>query len=213
MIYDTLENLSRCSGIAPEAVNALLKTLPEFSADEKKMLIGSSDFLGLNHYTSSYVSGYPPQGAGNEVVGNGGLSDDQGVYLIPVPGCQKTDMNWAIVPWGLRKLLNWIAKRYQNPPLYITENGCAAPEPDEESAQNDIMRQEYLRDYIAEALKARNEDNVNLRGYFCWTLLDNFEWTSGYLRHFGLVRCSPGNLERVPKGSYYTYRDMIRQNN
>ena len=132
--------------------------------------------------------------------------------MIPVPGCQKTDMNWAIVPWGLRKLLNWIAKRYQNPPLYITENGCAAPETDVESAKNDIMRQQYLRDYIAEALKAKNEDKVNLRGYFCWTLMDNFEWTSGYLRHFGLVRCSPDDLTRIPKGSYYTYRDIILQN-
>ena len=201
------------TGEYPELMRSRLgKRLPEFSADEKKMLIGSTDFLGLNHYTSSYVSGYPPRDAGNEVVGNGGLSDDQDVYLTPIPGCQKTDMNWAIVPWGLRKLLKWIAKRYNNAPIYITENGCAAPEPDEESAKNDIMRQKYLQDYIAEALKAKNEDNVNLRGYFCWTLLDNFEWTSGYLRHFGLVRCTPQKLERIPKGSYYTYKNIIKNN-
>ena len=201
------------TGEYPEMMRSRLgKRLPEFSADEKNMLIGSTDFLGLNHYTSSYVSGKAPEDAGNDVVGNGGLSDDQDVYLSPVPGCQKTDMKWAIVPWGLRKLLNWIAKRYQNLPLYITENGCAAPEPDEESAKSDVMRQQYLRDYIAEALKAKSEDNVNLCGYFCWTLLDNFEWTSGYLRHFGLVRCTPEKLERIPKESYFTYRDIIQQN-
>ena len=73
------------------------------------------------------------------------------------------------------------------------------------------MRQQYLQDYIAEALKARDEDKVNLRGYFCWSLMDNFEWTSGYLRRFGLVRCSPDKLDRIPKGAYYTYRDMIRK--
>ena len=119
-------------------------------------------------------------------------------------------MGWQIVPWGLRKMLNWIARRYQNPPLYITENGCAAPEPDEASAINDRMRQTYLRDYIAEALKARELDQVDLRGYFCWSLLDNFDWTNGYLRHFGLVRCTPEKLERIPKGAYYTYREIIR---
>ena len=200
------------TGEYPEMMRSRLgKSLPEFSAEEKEMLIGSADFLGLNHYTSSYVSGHPPKDEGKEVVGNGGLSDDQGVYLIPVPGAQKTDMGWAIVPWGLRKLLNWIAKRYRDTPIYITENGCAAPEPDEGSAKNDIMRQKYLQDYISEALKARDEDKVDLRGYFCWSLLDNFEWTSGYLRRFGLVRCSPDKLDRIPKGAYYTYRDMIRK--
>ena len=200
------------TGEYPEMMRSRLgKRLPEFSAEEKEMLIGSADFLGLNHYTSSYVSGHPPKNEGKEVVGNGGLADDQGVYLVPVPGAPKTDMGWAIVPWGLRKLLNWIAKRYRNTPIYITENGCAAPEPDEESAKNDVMRQKYLQDYIAEALKARDEDKVDLRGYFCWSLLDNFEWTSGYLRRFGLVRCSPDKLDRIPKGAYYTYRDMIRK--
>ena len=200
------------TGEYPEMMRSRLgKRLPEFSAEEKKMLIGSADFLGLNHYTSSFVSGRPPKDEGKEVVGNGGLSDDQGVYLVPVPGAQKTDMGWAIVPWGLRKLLNWIAKRYRNAPIYITENGCAAPEPDEEASKNDVMRQQYLQDYIAEALKARDEDKVNLRGYFCWSLMDNFEWTSGYLRRFGLVRCSPDKLDRIPKGAYYTYRDMIRK--
>jgi len=200
------------TGEYPEMMRSRLgKILPEFSAGEKEMLIGSADFLGLNNYTSSYVSGYPPKNEGKEDVDNGGLSDDQGVYLVPVPGVEKTDMGWPIVPWGLRKLLVWIAKRYRNTPIYVTENGCAAPEPDEESAKNDVMRQKYLQDHIAEVLKARDEDKVNLRGYFCWSLLDNFEWTSGYLRRFGLVRCSPDNLERIPKGAYYTYRDIIQK--
>lgn len=200
------------TGEYPEMMRSRLgKRLPEFTAEEKKMLIGSSDFLGLNHYTSSFVSGKPPKNDGKEVVGNGGLSDDQGVYLVPVPNAEKTDMGWAIVPWGLRKLLNWIANRYRNTPIYITENGCAAPEPDVESSKNDVMRQQYLQDYIAEALKARQEDKVDLRGYFCWTLLDNFEWTSGYLRRFGLVRCSPDQLDRIPKGAYQTYREIIQK--
>ena len=200
------------TGEYPEAMRTRLgKRLPEFTSEEKKILIGSSDFLGLNHYTSSYVSAFPPEDAAGSAVGNGGFSDDQEVYFIPIPNCSKTDMGWDIVPWGLRRMLNWIARRYQNPPLYVTENGCAAPEPDEASAKNDTMRQMYLRDYIAEALKARDADHVNLRGYFCWSLLDNFEWTSGYLRHFGLVRCTPEKLERIPKGAYYTYREIIRE--
>ena len=96
--------------------------------------------------------------------------------------------------------------------MYVTENGCSCPEPDVESALNDTMRQEYLKAYTASCLAARDEDGVDVRGYFCWTLLDNFEWTSGYARHFGLVRCTPSDLTRIRKGGFRTYRDIIAAN-
>lgn len=91
-------------------------------------------------------------------------------------------------------MLNWIGRRYPGLPIYVTENGCSCVEPDLASAENDTMRSDFLKDYTAAMLAARDEDGVNVRGYFCWTLMDNFEWTSGYSKHFGLIRTSPDDL-------------------
>ncbi|MBR2633747.1 MAG: family 1 glycosylhydrolase, partial [Lentisphaeria bacterium] len=66
--------------------------------------------------------------------------------------------------------------------------------------------------YIDATLEARDKDNVNVAGYFCWSLLDNFEWAYGYAKTFGIIACSPQNTDRVPKKSYYTYRDIISRN-
>lgn len=176
--------------------------LPEFTSDERKFVAGSVDFLGLNHYTTLYASAEPPAvGCDIGPNGNGGMIADQDVFLSVDPAWVQTDMVWSIVPWGLRKMLNWVGERYPGIPVYVTENGCSCPEPDVESALNDTMRQEYLKAYTASCLAARDEDGVDVRGYFCWTLLDNFEWTSGYARHFGLVRCTPSDLTRIRKGA------------
>lgn len=198
-------------GEYPEIMRSRLgKRLPDFTPEEKKLLAGSVDFLGLNHYTTLYASATPPT-TGSDIGpnGNGGMMQDQAVYLSVDPSWVQTDMVWSIVPWGLRKTLNWISKRYKNIPVYVTENGCSCLEPDVEASKNDIMRQDFLRDYTAECLKARDIDGVDLRGYFCWTLLDNFEWCQGYDRHFGLIRCSPRDLTRIPKGGYYAYQQII----
>lgn len=187
--------------------------LPEFTSDERKFVAGSVDFLGLNHYTTLYASAEPPAvGCDIGPNGNGGMIADQDVFLSVDPAWVQTDMVWSIVPWGLRKMLNWVGERYPGIPVYVTENGCSCPEPDVESALNDTMRQEYLKAYTASCLAARDEDGVDVRGYFCWTLLDNFEWTSGYARHFGLVRCTPSDLTRIRKGGFRTYRDIIAAN-
>lgn len=119
-------------------------------------------------------------------------------------------MPWNIVPWGFRKLLNWIAARYPGYAVYVTENGCACAEPDAAAALNDEQRCRFLRDYTAAMQTAIDEDGVDVRGYFCWTLMDNFEWVHGYGKRLGLIRVSPDNLERVPKASFYAYREIIR---
>ncbi len=187
------------------------KRLPEFTAPEKAMLKGSSDFLGLNHYSTLYASATPVDGNDIGPSGNGGMSDDQGVFLTVDPTWEQTDMQWNIVPWGFRKLLNWIAARYPGYPIYVTENGCAVDEPDTLAALDDDVRCRFLTGYIGAMLKAKKEDKLDIRGYFCWSLLDNFEWAHGYTKRFGLIRCSPDNLERLPKRSFHTYAEIIRK--
>lgn len=198
-------------GEYPEMMREKLgRRLPKFSIEDKKLIARSADFLGLNHYTTLYASATPPTvGCDIGPNGNGGMIADQNVFLSVDPDWEQTDMVWNIVPWGLRKMLNWVACRYPGIPIYVTENGCSTPEPDTASAQNDTMRQNFLKSYTAACLAAKEIDNVDVRGYFCWTLLDDFEWNNGYNRHFGLVRCSPEELTRIPKGSFFTYRDII----
>ncbi|MCI5779583.1 MAG: GH1 family beta-glucosidase [Lentisphaeria bacterium] len=201
------------TGEYPETMRRRLGgRLPEFSSSEKVLLTGSADFLGLNHYTTMYASDSPPPGGGDTTAsGNGGMIDDQQVWLSPPDGCAKTDMGWAVVPWGLRNMLRWIAERYGNPPIYVTENGCSDPITGISDPLEDAARSSFIRAYTREALAAKTDSHVDLRGYFYWSLLDNFEWTSGYQRHFGLIRCTPDDLRRRPKKSFDEYRKIIEE--
>jgi beta-glucosidase/6-phospho-beta-glucosidase/beta-galactosidase len=127
------------------------------------------------------------------------------------PIWRQNDMGWNVVPKGLYDYLLWIAKRYNNPLLYITENGSAEHEPTLASAVADGHRQDYIRDHIR-ACAAAIHDGSNLMGYFVWSLLDNFEWGLGYERRFGIVRVNFETLQRTLKGSAKLYRDIIHTN-
>ncbi|MBO5645368.1 MAG: beta-glucosidase [Lentisphaeria bacterium] len=177
--------------------------MPKFTEEEKALLKNSVDFIGLNHYSTKYVSNTPVEGCLEK---SGNIYDDPDVYNWIDPEWEKTQMGWSFVPWGLNKLLKWIGKRYNNIPIYITENGCAT------EGIDDDFRCRFLTQYIDATLEARDKDNVNVAGYFCWSLLDNFEWAYGYAKTFGIIACSPQNTDRVPKKSYYTYRDIISRN-
>ena len=138
---------------------------------------------------------------------------DQGARWSYDPAWTLTDMGWGIVPWGLRKQLNWIQQRY-NPSggIIITENGCALKEPDALTAKSDKVRVQFLHDYITEIHKAISEDGVDCRGYFVWSLLDNFEWAYGYTKRFGLHWMNYETLERVPKDSSKWYAKVVAAN-
>ena len=94
-------------------------------------------------------------------------------------------MNWAVVPWGCQKLLEWIDKRYDRPDIYITENGCAYADEIVEGLVNDQDRVDFYKGYL-EACQNAMEGGVQLKGYFAWSFMDNFEWASGYDKRFGL---------------------------
>lgn len=182
--------------------------LPAFTEQQKQLLLGSSDFFGLNHYTTMYAS--KPDGSAKQqsVYGNGGLSEDQGVELSVDPDWQKTSMQWAVVPWGCRKLLHWIKDRYASPDIYITENGCAYDDELVDGVVQDTKRVEFFSSYLEECGNAI-ESGVNLKGYFAWSMLDNFEWALGYSKRFGLHYVDFNSFERTPKSSAIWFADLM----
>jgi beta-galactosidase len=184
--------------------------LPQFSAEDTARIKGSVDFLGLNHYTTHYASATPQDNAINAADGNGGMVADQQVYLGCDPSWERTDMGWFVVPWGFRKMLNWVAQRYPGLDIYVTENGCANPLPAEESSQQDHFRVRFLQGYLGALADAIDQDHLPIQGYFCWSLLDNFEWAYGYSKRFGLVHCDFASGHRTPKNSYYFYQQYIQ---
>jgi beta-glucosidase len=187
--------------------------LPVFTEEEKKLIKGSSDFFGLNHYTSSYV------------IHQDEPTEEEGYYRDR--GCLTTserdgkligprgEPTWLfVVPRGFRAVLNWVWKRYEKPDIYITENGVSAPHESllsVEVALEDEFRVGYYRDYIKEMSKAINEDGVNVLGYMAWSLFDNFEWADGYEKRFGLfyVNYNSTKYERYPKKSAKWYSKLI----
>lgn len=113
-------------------------------------------------------------------------------------------------PWGARKLLNWIKTRYNNPPVLITENGWS----DTNGSLSDSWRIHYYQWYINNVLQAIKLDGCNVKGYTAWSLLDNFEWTSGYTQKFGMnyVNFSDPNRPRMAKDSAMWYAKLVQNN-
>ncbi|TDH17495.1 hypothetical protein EPR50_G00008810 [Perca flavescens] len=181
--------------------------LPVFSPQEKSYIKGTCDFLGLGHFTTRYVTlkNYP-SGLGDSYFADRDLAE-----LVdpkwPDPGSE-----WLYsVPWGFRRLLNFVKTQYGNPMIYVTENGVS-----EKMLCTDLCddwRMQYFKDYIDEMLKAI-KDGVNVKGYTAWSLLDNFEWDEGYSERFGLyyVDFRNKNKPRYPKASVQFYKRIISSN-
>jgi len=172
------------------------ETPPPVLDGDMEIIATPVDFLGLNYYFEPVVAADPEQPEGFRVVDS---------------HHETTDMEWPVTPLGLSRHLRWvwnhIGGRY---PLYITENGCAMPDeltPDGLRC-HDPQRVQYLQEHFSAALDAV-EEGIDLRGYFVWSLLDNFEWSLGYTKRFGIVYADYVNQRRVPKDSYYYLREVI----
>jgi len=168
--------------------------LPAIEDGDLETIAQPIDFLGINNYTSPLV------GADN---------DGNRSRIVRRADVDRTDMGWEVVPGGLRDLLLRVTRDYQPAAIYVTENGAAYPDVrGHDGSVADPERQSYLEGYIGAAAEAV-ASGVPLRGYFAWSMLDNFEWAWGYWKRFGLVYIDYATLERVPKGSFYWYRDLI----
>ena len=127
-------------------------------------------------------------------------------------GYPTTDFNWPVVPDGFRECLVGLKERYPDlPPVYITENGCSYPDgPDAAGVVDDQRRVSYLDSHL-KAVGEAIAEGVDVRGYYTWSLLDNFEWAQGYVERFGIVHVDYETQQRTPKASYHWYADVIRQ--
>lgn len=191
--------------------NLASSRLPTFSEEEKKMIKGTYDFYGLNYYTTRIISDPACNEQGNRI------HPDLDVVSATDPSWDSGGSSWLyIVPWGLRKLLNFITKRYNNPAIFITENGCSTKHPSdatEETLQlDDTQRQRYIKSHIQEVLKAYQEDEVDVKGYFLWSLMDNFEWSAGFTERFGIYHVDFNSGTRRPRKSAEEYRKIVDYN-
>ncbi len=183
--------------------------LPRFNEADLEILMGSSDFFGIKHYTTLLASEAKGNMKKDFVFGNGGLSKDQHVNLSVDKEWKKTKMNWSIVPWGLERLLHWIDDRYDQPEIVITENGAAFDDKVVDGVINDKSRIDFYQQYLMACHDAL-ASGVNLTGYFAWSLMDNFEWASGFSKRFGIYHVDFETLERTPKASAKWYQKMIQ---
>jgi beta-glucosidase len=163
------------------------------------------DFLGVNYYSRHVVRA---GSAGDEPSSWVGSDDVEFVSR----GLPRTEMGWEIDPSGLYDVLTRVHRDYPRLPLYITENGAAFPdEPTADDGVRDPERIAYLESHFRAARRAI-DDGVDLRGYFVWTLMDNFEWGWGYSKRFGLVHVDYETLRRTPKDSARWFAEVTRRN-
>nr|CRL08768.1 Beta-glucosidase 1 [Zygaena filipendulae] len=178
--------------------------LPKYTASERNSIRGSADFFGLNHYSSYLVT---PSSFESEWR-KPSLNHDTGVKTSHDPNWPKPGADWlAVYPPGFRKLLKWISKKYGNRvPIIITENGLC-----DEGQLKDYERVSYFNEYLNQLLLAKYEDGVNVQGYFAWTLMDDFEWASGYKVKFGLYHVDFESPERTrtAKLSVNAYKNIV----
>ncbi|XP_030041345.2 myrosinase 1 [Manduca sexta] len=179
--------------------------LPTFTEEEVKALLGSSDFFGLNHYTT-YLMSPSTMEPGWKVPS---LEHDTRVKLEQHPKWPKPGADWLTVyPPGFRKLLNWVTNKYgRNIPIIVTENGMC-----DHGQIDDYERVSYYNKYLYQLLLAIHTDGCKVEGYFAWTLMDDFEWTDGYTAKFGLysVDFNSPNKTRTPKLSAKNYRGIVK---
>jgi len=201
-------------GDYPEQMKRLVgDRLPAFTDEEKAMITGTADFLGLNHYTSALVVNQKNDSAQR------GWNNDQEAFMIQDPRWPCSASPWLkVYPLGIRKLLKWLKDTYGDIEIIVTENGTSE---DDNSAGAfsatglaDVGRQYYYTMYINEMLKSIALDGVRVTSYTAWSLLDNYEWKRGYTQRFGAHRVdfTDPNRTRTPKDSVAMLRDIYGDN-
>ena len=198
------------AGRYPDLAREVYAAITDFAfieGDDLTRIAAPLDFLGVNYYFPSDIA------EGPYLVEDPRQRTATVLAAEPVvaPGAERTATGWPISADGLYRLLTWLKATYPAlPPIYITENGRACDDvltPD--GTVHDVDRVRYLDDHLG-ALSLAMRDGIDVRGYYCWSLLDNFEWAEGYAKRFGLVYVDYATQKRIPKDSFAWYRDVIR---
>ncbi|MEU7183998.1 MULTISPECIES: GH1 family beta-glucosidase [Streptomyces] len=183
----------------------LAALLPGPVADDLRVISEPLDWYGINYYQPTLVGAPDPAATGPADFGGIALPPELPFAPREIEGYPRTDFGWPVVPEALTELLLSFRERYgaSLPPVMITENGCAY------EGVEDGARIAFLDGHLR-ALHEAMDAGVDVRGYFVWSLMDNFEWAEGYARRFGLVHIDFSTLVRTPKASYRWLRDALR---
>ncbi len=183
-------------GVYPEKWLLKLKTLhidlSFMDMDKIYEMKNSLDYLGINyysHHTIAYDINHPFN-----------FKHVDTIY-------DKTAMGWEVHAEGLIDLIKVIRKAYSDIDIYITENGAAFDDEFKDGSIHDVQRQKYIIDHATRIYEER--ERLNIKGYYCWSLMDNFEWAFGYTKRFGLIYIDFKTLKRFPKDSYFAYKNLI----
>jgi beta-glucosidase len=191
-----LESIAK--GTYPQAALVGLEPhMPDNWQDDMATISTPIDWLGVNYYSRNLVSAKPdapwPSTQGHEG---------------PLP---KTQMGWEIYADGLRNLLTRVSRDYVGDlPIFVTENGMAWNDEVVDGQVNDAARVDYIKNHLG-AAKEAIVNGVNLQGFFYWSLLDNYEWSFGYEKRFGMVHVDFETLERTPKSSYFAFKAGLKE--
>ncbi|HEY3217028.1 MAG TPA: GH1 family beta-glucosidase [Candidatus Eisenbacteria bacterium] len=170
---------------------------PDYAEEDVSRIREPVDYVGVNYYTRQVVRHDP-------------MAPPFRLSAVPVPEALTMETGWEVFPAGLTRTLLWVRERYGNVPIYVTENGAAFSDPlSTDGPVDDPLRVSYLRDHLLAVLEAIRR-GADVRGYFAWSLLDNYEWSRGYSLRFGLVHVDYRTQRRTCKASGAYYRDVIR---
>jgi len=203
-LYDAIHNGAIAQPTLAGGYPDILADLVPVADGDLDTIAQPLDFYGVNYYNPTLV------GRAGRISRSGLASGLEGEDLETVPlsildieGFPVTDMGWPVVPAGLHETLTGLARRYPGlPPVHITENGCA------HASLDDTFRIDYLDSHLR-AVTDAIADGVDVRGYWTWSLLDNWEWADGFEPRFGLVHVDYETQTRTPRASAGWYRDLI----
>jgi beta-glucosidase len=164
---------------------------PRVQSGDLDIIATPMDFLGINYYSRSVVSA-------------------AGTWDVHLSGREITDMGWEVYPEGLTELLLRVHNDYAVPPIYVTENGGAFKDVCNDGQIHDPLRTDYIARHIAAVSEAIRQ-GVRMKGYMVWSLLDNFEWASGYEKRFGIVHVDYATQRRTLKDSALWYRGFLHR--
>jgi beta-glucosidase len=203
--FITLDPLLR--GRYPEDLRRRLRWFwPRIGPDDMQRIQAPLDFIGINNYQREHArfNRWIPF-LQSWITGGGAIAENETVR----DGVQYTAMGWEVHPPALHEVLSWLRRDYGNPPVYITENGAAFDDALIDGVVDDPKRVEYIAAHLAEVRRAIAE-GADVRGYFVWSLLDNFEWAAGHSKRFGLVHVDYESQTRTVKTSGQWYANQIR---